>query len=184
MVDKQKILALYQDYFDTDQDQIKAGSVSVDDNGLVSVNDSVWILKYIDKLPIGFDRVLGNFDGKDNSLESLDNFPKYVKNDLDVSGNSLKNLVGAPSYVGGQLWITRNPLVSLEGFPRFVGGQVRLTYRQNLPLLRTLVAPEIVVYGKPRVMVILNKYAGQGKMAVFDCQKDLEDAGFPGNAHW
>jgi hypothetical protein len=31
---------------------------------------------------------------------------------------------------------------------------------------------------------ILNKYAGQGKRAMFDCQKELEDAGFEENARW
>jgi hypothetical protein len=30
----------------------------------------------------------------------------------------------------------------------------------------------------------MNKYAGQGKAAMFDCQKDLEDSGFEGNARW
>jgi hypothetical protein len=31
---------------------------------------------------------------------------------------------------------------------------------------------------------IFYKYAGQGKRALFDCQKELEDAGFEGNARW
>jgi hypothetical protein len=30
----------------------------------------------------------------------------------------------------------------------------------------------------------LNKYAGQGKRAMFDAQKELEDAGFEKNARW
>jgi hypothetical protein len=34
------------------------------------------------------------------------------------------------------------------------------------------------------VELILNKYTGQGKRALFDCQKDLEDAGFEENARW
>jgi hypothetical protein len=35
-----------------------------------------------------------------------------------------------------------------------------------------------------QVAKILNKYAGKGKKGLFDCQKDLEDAGFEGNARW
>jgi hypothetical protein len=31
---------------------------------------------------------------------------------------------------------------------------------------------------------ILNSYAGKGKRALFDCQKELEDAGFEENARW
>jgi hypothetical protein len=34
------------------------------------------------------------------------------------------------------------------------------------------------------VRAILQKYMGQGKRAMFDCQKELEDAGFEGNARW
>jgi hypothetical protein len=51
-----------------------------------------------------------------------------------------------------------------------------------------LLAKEIQLYpkdGKHKTAEeILNRYAGQGKRALFDCQKDLEDAGFEGNAKW
>jgi hypothetical protein len=30
----------------------------------------------------------------------------------------------------------------------------------------------------------MKPFLGQGKRAMFDCQKDLEDAGFEGNARW
>jgi hypothetical protein len=30
----------------------------------------------------------------------------------------------------------------------------------------------------------MKKYEGQGKKALFDCQKELEDAGYEGNARW
>jgi hypothetical protein len=35
-----------------------------------------------------------------------------------------------------------------------------------------------------QVAKILNKYAGNGIRYLFDCQKDLEDEGFEGNARW
>jgi hypothetical protein len=35
-----------------------------------------------------------------------------------------------------------------------------------------------------QVEKILNKYHGQGKRALFECQKELEDEGFEGNARW
>ena len=35
-----------------------------------------------------------------------------------------------------------------------------------------------------RVEDIIGQYAGQGRRAMFDCQKALEDAGFEGNARW
>jgi hypothetical protein len=54
--------------------------------------------------------------------------------------------------------------------------------------LRALVAPEIVFQNfdpaTPPPYHIIKKYAGKGKRAMFDCQKELEDAGFEGNARW
>jgi len=83
-------------------------------------------------------------------------------------------------------------LKTLEHFPDEIGGMAAVTWRKNLPLLRTLVAKEGVKFYKDfeeqgeayDVAEIINEYAGQGRMAIFDAQKDLEDAGFPGNARW
>jgi len=90
--------------------------------------------------------------------------------------------------------IRETVIKSLEGFPEKIGTQLELPYTKNLPLLRTLVAEEILLVPWDnsqesadmayKVEQILNKYAGQGKMAIFDCQKDLEDAGFEENARW
>lgn len=184
MVDKEKIKELYINYFDTDREQINTGAVSIDDDGAVSVDDSVWLLKDVTKLPIKFKSVQGNFDAYQSGLTSLENFPRYVQNDLILNSNMLLSLQGAPDHVGGNLLLTHNPLTSLEGFPNYVGGKVTITWSENLPLLRTLGALEIVVYGKPRVMVILNKYAGQGRAGAWDCKRELQQAGFGGNARW
>jgi hypothetical protein len=184
MVDKDKIRDLYIHYFDTDQEQINTGSVSIDDDGTVSVDDSVYLLKEVSKLPIKLQSVQGNFDAYGSGLETLENFPHYVGNDLIINSNNLESLRGAPDHVGGALLLTHNPLTTLEGFPSHVGGKVTITWSENLPLLRTLIAREIILYGKPRVMVILNKYAGQGRRGMFACKKELIEAGFEGNARW
>jgi hypothetical protein len=51
-----------------------------------------------------------------------------------------------------------------------------------------LLAKEIQLYpenGKHKTAEkILNRYAGNGIRYLFECQKDLEDAGFEGNARW
>jgi hypothetical protein len=184
MVDKNKIRELWIEYFDTDQDQWKSGDVTINDDGSVSVDASVFLLQKTSTLPIKFNRVEWNFEAHGLLLKNLSNFPDYVGSDLNLCDNLLTNLVGAPSYVGKDLYLTRNLFDSLEGFPAFVGGKVTITWSENLPLLRSLTAPKIIIYGKPRAMVIMNKYAGQGKRAMFDCQKELEDAGFEGNAKW
>ncbi len=184
MVDEEQVWALYEEYFDIGRQQIESGAVTVSEDGAVSVKTSVFLMKRTSKIPIKLNKVSGNFYADDNELTTLENFPSWVMSDLDLRENQLTNLKGGPKHVGGNLFITRNPLVSLEGFPEVVEGQVRLTWHENLPLLRTLVSSNIVVYGKPRVGVILNKYAGQGKAGAFDCRQELKKAGFEGNARW
>jgi hypothetical protein len=92
--------------------------------------------------------------------------------------------------VSGKFWIRQDkPLESLDGFPAQVDEFARLDYSRNLPLLRTLNCREGVILlpvsdDTNKVMEIMEPYKGQGKMAIFDCQKDLEDSGFEENARW
>lgn len=115
----------------------------------------------------------------------------YVSRDLVIKGTSLTNLKGGPNTVDRDVQIYDMPyLESLEGFPSSVGRTVKLTYMPNMGLLRLLVAQKVWLYSDDlpdesrAVENILNNYAGKGKQALFDCQKDLEDAGFEGNARW
>jgi hypothetical protein len=84
-------------------------------------------------------------------------------------------------------------LQSLEGFPASVEAVI-FTWSSTLPVLRLLNACRIgIAYGNTnaienraaeKVKDILRRYAGQGKRAMFDAQKELEDAGFEKNARW
>jgi hypothetical protein len=159
-------MELLKKYFKT------TGEITIDDKGLVSCTGDL-NLKYRKKwerLPVAFDKVRGNFWCDDNKLKTLE---------------------GAPTSVGGDFVCNNNQLTTLLGAPTSVGGHFFCTWHNSLPLLRTLVAKEVVftntgdTFKKAyQVAKILNKYAGQGKRAMFECQKDLEDAGFEGNAKW
>ena len=162
MVDKNEIMELFEKYFKT------ADEITIDDKGLVSCTGDVGLqpeLKH-ERLPVSFDMVDGDFWCHNNQLTTLE---------------------GAPTSVGGDFRCYHNQLTSLEGMPA-VEGTLWLSYSPTLPLLRCLLAKEIQLYPKDRkhktAEKILNRYAGQGKRALFDCQKDLEDAGFEGNAKW
>jgi len=130
------------------------------------------------------------FNCGSNYLESLEGGPKTVFGAYICSYNELTDLKGAPDQVGKRFVAHQNPLKSLEGCPSFIGERFHITYTPTLPLLRTLVAKDGVVFDTsdndvdPVLERILDQYKGQGKMAVFDCQKDLEDAGFEENARW
>ena len=115
----------------------------------------------------------------------------YVGRDLVIKGTYLTNLKGGPKTVGRDVQIYDMPfLESLEGFPSSVEGKVKLTYMPNMGLLRLLVAQEVWLFSDDlrdesrAVENILKDYVGKGKQALFDCQKELEDAGFEGNAKW
>jgi hypothetical protein len=161
MVDKNEIMELFEKYFKT------ADEITIDDKGLVSCTGDVGLqpeLKH-ERLPVSFDRVDGDFWCHNNQLTTLE---------------------GGPTSVGGDFRCYHNQLTSLKGMPA-VEGTLWLSYSPTLPLLRCLLAKQVKFHPALRnktIETILNKYAGQGKRAMFECQKDLEDAGFEGNAHW
>ena len=138
--------------------------------------------------------IRGNVDIGRNQISSLMECPPKIKGYFICRNNLLENFVGGPVEVLGEMDATENPLKSLEGFPTKLQ-KVYLTYSPSLPLLRTLVCKKVILVPTSggwkdqnpllmKVEKILNKYAGQGKRVMFDCQKELEDAGFEENARW
>jgi hypothetical protein len=183
MVDKQEIRKLFKHWFDTDSAEFK-----VNDDGTISCEGSITTdYNFPGKLPVKFKEFKGTLFLRKANLHTLEGSPEYMDGDLRVSRNQLTNLKGAPEVITGVFNIMKNPLTSLEGFPSSVG-TVFLDDDPNLPMLRLLTAQEIKIQGSrdPNYTVsnILNKYAGQGKRAMFDAQKELEDAGFEKNARW
>ena len=169
------------------------------DKNLLSLKGSPQIVHRefdIDSNPLGENglrggpkTVGGNYWCNHCSLTTLAGAPNSVGGGFYCSDNGLQNLIGAPETVGDDFFCADNPLKSLEGLPKVIPGELRLSYDPELPLLRTLVA-QMVTFANynedpaSAVQDILAKYAGQGKRGLFDCQKDLEDAGFEKNARW
>jgi hypothetical protein len=140
----------------------------------------------------GSPRECKSFQCSGNYLSRLEGGPlKIITGDYICSFNDLVSLKGLPLVIPGNLICHQNPLKTLEGFPSKVGGKVILTYKTDLPLLRTLAASTVEfddyrdsLEEEDTVAEILNRYAGKGKRAMFECQKALEDAGFKENARW
>ena len=128
----------------------------------------------------------GNFYCYNNQLTTLEHSPQRVVGSFSCSDNQLTKLEGAPKSVGNRFDCYDNKLTTLEGMP-VVPGTLRLSHRRKLPLLRCLLAQKVEFVPRQRnktVENILNKHTGKGKRAMFDCQKELEDAGFTENARW
>ena len=224
MVDKKEIMRLLKQYFRT------TGKITIDDEGLVSCKGNVELKSVIklERLPVAFDRVGGNFrcdhnqlttlqgapksvggyfECYNNQLTTLEGAPKSVGGSFGCSSNQLTTLEGAPKSVSGGFYCSNNQLTTLEGAPKSVSGDFNcidnqlttlegmpdvqgtlfLSYRRKLPLLRCLLAQKVEFFPTLKdktVENILNKHTGKGKRAMFDCQKELEDAGFEENARW
>ena len=128
----------------------------------------------------------GDFSCYNNQLTTLEHSPQSVHGSFSCSYNQLTTLEGAPKSVGYDFYCINNPLTTLEGMPA-IPGTLKLSYSPTLPLLRCLLAKEVQFFPTLKdktIETILNKYTGQGKRAMFDCQKELEDAGFAENARW
>ena len=212
MVNKREIWQSLKDHFDFDWDSAKVsldGKVSIQgDIQLLNLHYTRF-----EKLPVAFKAVTENLTLDENALVTLEGCPNEVGMSFDCSRNRLKSLRGAPEIVGWNYYCDHNqlvdlkgapvyirnnfncignPLKSLDGFPLKVENAAWVPYLPQLPLLRTLAATFIFLepaddthtVEQGKVQTILNKYAGQGKRAMFDCQKDLEDAGFEDHARW
>jgi len=89
---------------------------TVDVRGRVSLSDLG-----LNKLPINFGNVEGDFYCSGNELTSLEGSPKSVGGYFDCSSNKLTSLKGSPKSVGGYFDCYNNQLTSLKGSPDSVG---------------------------------------------------------------
>jgi hypothetical protein len=131
-----------------------------------------------------------NFMCSDNKLESLMHVPDHIPDSFNCSRNKLTNLMHGPRTVGDLYSCHNNPLKDLSGMAEQVGRSIWVTWRPDLPLLRTLVAAYGVefmnLHESEQVQEILNdpKFMGRGKAAAIECAVALTKAGFKGNARW
>jgi hypothetical protein len=96
---------------------------SIDINGDVDLSE-----KGLDKLPLKFRNVTGNFICYHNKLTSLEGCPEWVGGNFYCSYNNLTSLEGCPESVGGHFYCNNNNLTSLEGGPKWVGGHFYCSY--------------------------------------------------------
>jgi hypothetical protein len=75
----------------------------------------------LDKFPLKFRRVTGDFDCRGNKLTSLEGAPEYVGGDFDCSHNQLETLEGGPKEVVKTYFCWNNKLKSLRGCAQMIG---------------------------------------------------------------
>jgi len=128
-------------------------------------------------------KVGGDFDCANNQLTSLEGSPKEVDYNFYCYGNQLISLVGSPTAVAGKFYCSNNQLTSLIGSPISVSGFI-CDWKENLPMLSLLKYNKLEIYENDQVGEILRKYCGKKPLrrTIIQCQKELIDARFVGNA--
>jgi len=96
---------------------------TINRDGSIDVSHNVFFyFKKITKLPLKFNRVLGDFDCFNSQLTSLEGCPVIVGGNFNCSLNQLTSLEGGPHSVGGYFKCSSNKLNDLKGFPKHLGG--------------------------------------------------------------
>lgn len=96
-------------------------------DGTVDFDGNVDLRKgsQLDRLPLKFGFVKGNFNASALGLKTLEGSPITVGGDFIISENDLIDLKGAPEEVMGSVDIHKNSsLTSLEGIPKRIGSDI------------------------------------------------------------
>ncbi len=95
---------------------------SINSDGSIDVYGDIHLYNYgLDKIPLNFNRVDGDFTCSNNKLTSLEGSPNYVGGYFNCNRNKLRTLKDGPKEVKGNYYFQYNNLVSLEGFPDYLG---------------------------------------------------------------
>ncbi len=127
--------------------------------------------------------VAGSVDLSGLKLERLPVKFGSVGGDFTCSRNLLPSLVGAPSTVGGGFNCNRNRLTSLVGVHKIlkqIGGGLYIWRNEIMTggIGLVLVEGLTKIDADQPALRIINKYLGQGMKGVLRCQEELHDAGF------
>ena len=160
--------------------ELKSDAATINDDGTVDIRGNIRSESVMEKFPVKFGTIRGSFDCGVSNLRTLENGPFLVEGDFKCYHNYLTDLKGAPREIRGSFNCCANPLKSLQGSPEKIGETWYVTYDENLPLLRMLVANQIGFGGKlhedeQTIENILNQFAGQGKRGVPSCMVALNN---------
>lgn len=97
----------------------------INEDGTVSADGNIEFFNIgIDRIPLKFRKVKGEFSCSLNRLKSLDGCPEIVGSRFYCRYNQLTSLVGGPQSVGGDYAFDHNRITSFEGFPEIFHGDI------------------------------------------------------------
>jgi hypothetical protein len=170
----------------------------IHDDGSVDINPNypynrviMRVKNNITKLPIKLNVVNGSMDGRFSSLTTMEGFPEIISRSLYMTRCELTSLDFCPN-VKLNLDFEGILLRSITGIPsNSVLDTLKLSWHSKLPLLSLLRLNVAFLFlfdqsGQHLSEKILRQYMNvpNKRKAIIDCQKELIDAGFIGNAGW
>jgi len=103
-------------------DEYKIVSYVINSDGSIDVDGNVCLdTRGLEKIPLRFRSVNGNFTCWENILEDLDGSPEFVGGYFSCEYNRLSTLVGGPRSVGGFFQCSNNNICSFKGAPETIG---------------------------------------------------------------
>jgi len=98
----------------------RAKEYTINEDLTVDVDGTFEIPAAMDRLPIKFGTIYGDFYADGCGLKTLEGFPKKVEGSFVLVRNKLTDLKGCPNFVGGLFMCSHNGLKSLKGSPEEV----------------------------------------------------------------
>jgi hypothetical protein len=139
---------------------------TIDVNGEVDLNER---LGDMEKLPVKFGKVSGDFSCGNNNLTTLEGCPKYVGGDFLCGQNKLTTLEHCPNYVGERFGCSINNLTTLKGIEKCeIKENFRCMRNNNIPpekyiyILTAKISGKVEI-GNEEIDNILNTYKNEVK---------------------
>lgn len=133
-------------------------------------------------------RIGGSITAQSSNIKSLSGLPSIVKKNLNVGNNDLKNFDGCPSHIEGVFDFRHNKsITSLKGLHKHLK-HARVIIMDDCKITSGGIGL-ILIDGLSTICIdrcgskfekaieIIEKYLGQGRSALIDCQEELMDAG-------
>jgi len=137
VVTEAEVARILADHFwIVDTPQHRSGWAYDPDLHSVDVWGDCRLSRNLERLPLRFGRIYGDFNCGGRGLKTLANAPHTVDGSFRAHENQLFDLMGGPKKVGGDYWCGSNRLESLKGCPRQIKGNFWAPENQNLHSLK------------------------------------------------
>jgi hypothetical protein len=136
-----KYLRLFENFNQTQIDYLckkyKIKKYKINSDGSIDVDGDVNLsAKYLTKLPLKFNKVIGNFTCNHNKLTTLEGCPNYITLDFHCINNKLTSLEGCPDYIGRDFIFPGNNVTIIKDYPKEVVGSPYYSDNPIEPILK------------------------------------------------